>query len=154
TGQVLAWLRAKHAWVAAAMLTAMFGLALSAMVGNSAIVDEIAHVPAGYSYLHYGDYRLNPEHPPLMKDLAGLPLQFMDVLFPVDEPSWTSDVNGQWEAGWNFIYHLNDNRADAILFWARLPILMLAVAFGGFLYWFCRKHWGTAVALLALFFYA
>jgi hypothetical protein len=154
TGQFLSWATKHHGYLAAAMLAVFFGLGLSAMLGNSAIVDEVAHIPSGYSYLHYGDYRLNPEHPPLIKDLAGLPLQFLNVAFPVDEPAWTTDVNGQWESGWNFIYHLNDNRADTILFWARLPVLLLAVVFGVFLYWFTRRHWGTAVGLLALFFYA
>ncbi len=36
--------------------------------------DEVAFLPAGYSYLHWKDYRLNPEHPPLVKMLAALPL--------------------------------------------------------------------------------
>jgi 4-amino-4-deoxy-L-arabinose transferase-like glycosyltransferase len=144
--------RVRHAYLAGAMLLLMFGLGLGSMMGNSAIVDEVAHIPAGYSYLHYGDYRLNPEHPPLMKDLAALPLQFMNLKFPDNEPAWTTDVNGQWESGWNFIYHIGNN-ADAILFWARLPILLIAIIFGGFLYWFVRKRWGIGVGLLALFFY-
>src|SRR5262249_51179564 len=46
------------------------------------------------------------------------------------------------------------NNADAILFWARLPILIVMVGFGAWLYWIARKHWGTAVALIALGFYA
>jgi hypothetical protein len=69
-----------HAYLAGALLALMLGLGLSSMVGNSAIVDEIAHIPSGYSYLHFGDYRLNPEHPPLIKDLAGLPLQRLPIL--------------------------------------------------------------------------
>jgi hypothetical protein len=142
-----------HGYIAAGLLAVMFGLGLTSMAGNSAIVDEVAHIPSGYSYLHYGDYRLNPEHPPLIKDLAGLPLQFMHLRFPDDQPSWTTDINGQWEAGWNFLYHLG-NDADVILFWSRLPILLLAVGFGAFLYWYTRKRWGSAVGLLALFFYA
>jgi hypothetical protein len=153
TDQVADFVKRNHVFVAGAMLALMLGLGLASMVGNSAIVDEIAHIPAGYSYLHYGDYRLNPEHPPLMKDLAGLPLQFMTLKFPNDRTEWTKDVNGQWQAGWDFIYNLGNN-ADSIIFWARLPILLLMVSFGGWLYWFVRKHWGTGVALLALAFYA
>ena len=149
---VTRFIRQQNVWIATVLLMVMFGLSLSSMKNNSAIVDEIAHIPAGYSYMHYGDYRLNPEHPPLIKDLAGLPLQFMNLKFPVNEPSWTSDINGQWEAGWNFIYHLGNN-ADAILFWARLPILLLAIGFGAFLYWFVRKRWGIAAGLTVLFFY-
>ncbi len=152
TARVERVIRTHHAKVAAGLLGVMLVLGLVSMSGNSAIVDEIAHIPAGYSYLHYGDYRLNPEHPPLMKDLAGLPLQFMHLKFPDNEPAWTTDVNGQWESGWNFIYHLGNN-ADAILFWARLPILLVAIGFGVFLYWFCWRRWGVAVALLALGFY-
>jgi 4-amino-4-deoxy-L-arabinose transferase-like glycosyltransferase len=142
-----------HIILAGAMLAVMFGLSFGAMVGDSAIVDEVAHIPAGYSYLHYGDYRLNPEHPPLMKDLAALPLQFMNLKFPNENAAWTTDVNGQWETGWTFLYHIGNN-ADAILFWARLPILLLAIAFGMVLYRFCWQRWGKAVALLSLFFYA
>lgn len=142
-----------HLILAGAMLAAMFGLSLGAMMGDSAIVDEVAHIPSAYSYLHYGDYRLNPEHPPLIKDLAGLPLQFMNLKFPDENAAWTTDVNGQWETGWTFLYHIGNN-PEAILFWARLPILLLAIAFGVVLYRFCWKRWGKAVALLALFFYA
>jgi len=153
TGSVGGFIREWHGFIAAGLLAAMFGLGVGSMIGNSAIVDEVAHIPAGYSYLHYGDYRLNPEHPPLIKDLAAIPLQFMHLKFPDNEPAWTTDVNGQWESGWNFLYHLGNN-ADAILFWSRLPILLLAIAFGGILYWIVRRRWGVAVALLTLFFYA
>lgn len=145
--------RTHHGWLAAVLLATMFGLSLGAMIGDSAIVDEVAHIPAGYSYLHYGDMRLNPEHPPLIKDLAGLPLQFMNLKFPVNQVSWTTDVNGQWEAGWNFIYHIG-NDPETVLFWSRLPILLLAIAFGVVLYRFAQRRWGRAVALLVLLFYA
>ena len=45
--------------------------------------DELAHIPAGYSYVRYSDYRLNPEHPPLVKMMAGVPLLFLDLNFPM-----------------------------------------------------------------------
>lgn len=135
------------------LLLGGFALSLFAMTGDSAIVDEIAHIPAGYSYVRYGDFRLNPEHPPLIKDLAGLPLLLFPLKFPTDLPAWAADVNGQWETGWNFIYHYGNN-ADLILFFARLPILLLAVLFGLLLYIVTRKYFGTNAALLALVFYS
>lgn len=131
----------------------MGGLALGSMVGNSAIIDEVAHIPAAYSYLHLGDYRLNPEHPPLIKDLAAVPLQFLDLKFPTNLPAWTDEVNGQWETGWSFLYHIG-NDADKILFWSRLPILLLTLVFGAVLYRMVRGRWGVGAALLTLFFYA
>jgi hypothetical protein len=30
-------------------------------------IDEAYHIAAGVSYLKYGDFRINPEHPPLVK---------------------------------------------------------------------------------------
>ena len=142
-----------HVAVAALLLSAMFLLSFGAMRGDSPIVDEVPHIAAGYSYLHYGDYRLNPEHPPLIKDLAGLPLQFMGLAFPDTLAPWTTDVNGQWESGWSFLYRLG-NDASAIVFWARLPVLLLAIATGVVLYRFCYRRFGKAAALLALTFYA
>jgi hypothetical protein len=138
--------------IALILLGLMLALGLASMTADSGIVDEVAHIPAGYSYLKFGDYRLNPEHPPLLKDLAAIPLLFLNLKFPTSLPAWTSLPNGQWETGWNFIYHIGNN-ADLILFCARLPILLLAIAFGYFFYRFCRKRYGTSAALLALFFF-
>ena len=41
---------------------------------DSATFDETAHLGAGVSYLETGDFRLNPEHPPLVKLIAAAPL--------------------------------------------------------------------------------
>ena len=150
---VFSLVRRHNGWLAAALLTLMGALAFGSMVGNSAIIDEVAHIPAGYSYLKFSDYRLNPEHPPLIKDISAIPLMFMDLKFPTDLPAWTTEVNGQWESGWHFLYHIG-NDADSILFWSRLPLLLLTLGFGAALFYIVRKRWGAAAGLLALFFYA
>lgn len=142
-----------HYIVAAVLLLCMFIMGIGSMKGDSAIVDEVAHIPAGYSYATKGDYRLNPEHPPLMKDLSGLALLPLNPRFPDDIGAWTKDVNGQWESGWHFLYH-DGNNADAILFWARLPILMTAIAFGIVLYVISRRLLGTLGGLVVLTLYA
>lgn len=136
----------------AVLLGLMLLLGTASMASDSGIVDEVAHIPAGYSYLKFGDFRLNPEHPPLLKDLAAFPLLFMDLKFPDNIPAWTTEANGQWETGWHFIYHIG-NDADKILFFSRLPILLLGVTFGYFLYRFCSKRYGQGAGLLALFFF-
>jgi len=46
---------------------------------TSATYDETAHLPSGYSYWLWHDYRMNPEHPPLIKLWAALPLLRMQV---------------------------------------------------------------------------
>ncbi|PWH09900.1 hypothetical protein DEJ39_09090, partial [Bacteroidetes bacterium SCGC AAA795-G10] len=79
------------------------------MRGISATMDEQAHIPAGYSYLSQRDFRINPEHPPLIKSLSAIPLLFLNLNFPKEHPSWTSQVNGQWWFGSQFLYHSNNN---------------------------------------------
>jgi hypothetical protein len=38
---------------------------------DSLDIDEAYHIVAGVSYVRHGDYRLNPEHPPLVKLWVG-----------------------------------------------------------------------------------
>ena len=91
---------------------------------ESATMDELAHIPAGYGYAKYQDYRLNPEHPPLIKAGSAIPLLFADVNFPDNHKSWTEDVNGQWDSGAEFLY-FSGNDADEIISLARIfPILI------------------------------
>ena len=49
---------------------------------TSATTDEPLHLLAGQRYLHCTDFAFNPEHPPLLKGLAALPLAGMDVRMP------------------------------------------------------------------------
>lgn len=65
--------------LAAAALVAFIALALGDLLTASPTSDETAHLAAGYSYLVTHDYRVNPEHPPLAKMFAALPLLGMRV---------------------------------------------------------------------------
>ena len=91
--------------IAACLLLTMFSLAFFSMLVDANTMDELAHTPAGYSYIVKQDMRLNPEHPPLLKDLAGLSVWLGSkisnepIIFPEDVDSWTKDLNGQWEFG-------------------------------------------------------
>ena len=111
--------------------------------------DEVAHVPSGYSYLAFQDYRLNPEHPPLAKDISSIPLLFLNLNFPTDHPCWTEDVNGQWDCGEQFIFK-SGNDPDQIIFWSRLPMIFLLVLLGWFIFFWVKKLGGNKPALLSL----
>ncbi len=134
------------------MLSAFFLLALGSSWNDSAIFDETAHIGAGYSYLTRKDMRLNPEHPPLVKDLAALPLIFLDLNFPTDTKGW-QEVNGQWDQGGSFLFEFGNN-PDTILRLSRFPIILLAVVLGILLFSWTRRLYGNGAALLTLFFYA
>lgn len=137
-------------YIAAVLMVAAGVLAVASMWNDSAIRDEMPHITAGYSYLTEFDYRVNPEHPPLIKELSAVPLLFMDVYFPDKDISWTSRVNDQWELGGKFLYRYG-NDADRMLFWARIMMVMVFLLGGWMLYrWTERITKKRELALIAL----
>lgn len=114
---------------------------------ESAIMDELAHIPAGYGYVKLLDYRLNPEHPPLVKMIAALPLAFMHLNFPTDKTAWRDDVNGQWAVGTQFLYE-SGNNADQIIQWVRVGPMILTLTLIAFVYFWSRKLLGPRWAFL------
>jgi len=135
------------------ILLASFSLMLSVSKQESAIMDELAHIPAGYSYLRYQDYRLNPEHPPLVKAISAIPLMSMGLSFPIAEPSWTDNVNDQWVAGNQFIYG-SGNDADKVIFWARLGPILLTLLLVLLIYVWARELLGDWWGLLPAYLFA
>ena len=145
--------------LAALMLGFMVVISFFSLLDDSAIMDEVAHLPAGYSYVTQGDMRLNPEHPPLVKDLAGLSIlaasKIFDkkIVFPEDIQAWQKDINGQWNFGFNFMYQAGNN-ADWLLFFGRLPMLLILLLLGFFIFKWTRELAGKGAALLALFLFS
>jgi hypothetical protein len=111
--------------------------------------DEAAHLAAGYSYLTKGDFRLNPEHPPLIKEWAALPLVPLDLAFP-SGPLW--EQGDEWNIGRLFV-HENRLPNDTLLLLGRLPVLLLSLLLGWFLFRWGRTLFGARGALLALALY-
>src|SRR3989338_4710055 len=129
------------------ILALSLGLMVFSSLQESAIMDELAHIPAGYSYLNNLDNHLNPEHPPLVKMAAGLPLLFLDLNFPTDSTSWTQQINGQWNVGYEFLYKYG-NDADQIIQWARTGPMVLTLILIIFVYIWSKELMGEWWALL------
>ncbi len=136
-----------------AIIVGSSGFMLQTSKNESATMDELAHIPAGYGYVRYLDYRLNPEHPPLAKVLAGIPLLFLDASFPTEDKSWTEDVNGQWDAGTRFLYH-SGNDADEIIFWARTGPILLTIISIVVVFFLAKALVGAWWALVPAIFFA
>ncbi len=127
------------------------------MKGDSLTFDELAHIPAGYSYLTQQDYRINPEHPPLIKDIPALPLLFLNLNFPHDEQVWLQEETApawwvQFDLGREFIYRSGNNPRE-IIFWSRLAMIGLLVFLGWLLFWWTKRiaNNTVAVGVLTLF---
>lgn len=153
-------------------LMAVAFLVVSILISNqeSTTMDEKAHIPAGYSYVKYQDMRINPEHPPLLKDIAGLPLLFLNPapIMPKTDPLWESGdylEPGKFPEGpartwglaqWAFgdkILHENGNNANVITFWSRFPMIFVSLLLGFFIFRWTRELAGTVAGLFGALLY-
>lgn len=141
-------------------LVLLFHFILSVIISSqeSMTYDEKAHIPAAYSYVRYGDMRLNPEHPPLLKDLVGVFLLPLNLEFPLQSKEWQDGYNEQWSVGDMFVNcsrpELACNDADTILFFSRLPITLLAVLLGVVIFLWTKELGGTLAGVFAVTLYA
>ena len=118
---------------------------------DSLIYDEDAHIPAGYSYLKTFDMRLNPEHPPLIKDLSAFPLLFFkpQPILDISKPFWNENANNaQWNAGKEFLFQ-EENDPNKVIFWSRLPIIILFIILALFIFKWTKELAGVGAGLLA-----
>lgn len=118
---------------------------------NSTISDEVAHIGAGYSYLKFNDLRLNPEHPPLVKQIAAIPLLFMDLKFPSETQAWNEAE--QWSVGRTFLFTLG-NPGDSVIFRARAALLPLALLMALLIFFWARELCGEGAAFFSLFLFS
>ncbi len=132
------------------ILALVFILLASLSVKDESIIwDELAHIPASFSYIKLQDYRLNPEHPPLVKDIAGLIIASKEFVFPTDAPEWNG-VNKQWEIGRVFLFG-GKNDADKIVWLSRLPLIITWGVLIFLFYLLVAKEFGYKTALLSTF---
>lgn len=132
------------------VLIAVFAAAVFSIKDDSLTMDELAHLPAGYSYLTQKDMRLNPEHPPLIKDLAAIPLLFIkNITFPAEIKAWREDVNGQWDFGNYFLYQ-SKNPADEIIFRGRIPMILMLLLLGFYIFKWAKELFGNKAAVLSI----
>jgi len=111
-----------------------FILAFYSSLQKSITSDETAHIPAGFMILKTGDFRLNLEHPPLVKIFSVLPLLPFKWNHPLTDTDWIRAE--EWHYGGYFLYMYNDGNTIALL--SRFPIIVLGVILGFLVYF-----WGS-----------
>ncbi len=141
---------------AAAVLLLVFMalLAGDAARRESVVIDEVAHIGAGVSYLQKFDMRMNIEHPPLAKVLAALPLVARGVHADYSHLSWNfsgkslNEFLGEWVWGHWLIMRWNDPYSTVM--WARVPMVLLTLLLGLAIYALGSRLGGTWGGLLSL----
>lgn len=143
----------KQIFIVGALLGMMFVFELTSSLTESQTVDEGTHLAAGYSYLIKRDFRMNVEHPPLLKELSAIPLVVADGLIdsPFDKKGWAAD--DQWQFARDLLYD-GGMHADTILLLARLPMMLVSIILGLFIFLWSRELFGTTAGFFSLFLYS
>jgi hypothetical protein len=135
-------------WIAVAALLAVLAVAqVTSIRQESQTWDEAVNLAAGYVYLTTGIDRIIIENPILSKALSAVPLLFLNPRVPFDEPSWANHDDIGFAIA--FLYH-NRVSADRLLFWGRVPSILITLALGLAIALWTRRRYGAAAAVGAL----
>jgi hypothetical protein len=141
--------RPKYLWLAAAaLLVIQATLAVTMVHRESLTFDEDDHMFAGYMMWKAGDYGLNPEHPPLVKLLATVPILWDQLWIPPPLPhaffKAEAYLNGRdWLAR-------NDGDRQHLVFKMRASAELLALGLCLLVFLAAREWFGDAAGLIAL----
>lgn len=107
--------------------------------------DEGNHIYTGYRSWTHGDFGLNPEHPPLLKQLATVPLLWSQPKSPELENRFFKE--DAFLRGKEFLYQ---NDADEILARTRTAAAILTLVAAVVVFFGAREMFGRGAALIAL----
>jgi len=107
--------------------------------------DEDDHIFSGYMSWKHGDFGLNPEHPPLVKLLATLPILNMPLHVPALQNRFF-----KLEAFLDGKEFLSKNDADTMLFRVRMMAALITVLMALLVFQAGREMFGMAAGFIAL----
>src|SRR5271169_4194872 len=113
-------------------------------------IDEAYHIAAGVSYVKYHDFRINPEHPPLVKLWVGIVLAVTG--FRLDSLRQFNDKPGERDYANLAVFRQNDpdsvQRRARVAMYGLNGLLLLAFAFA------LKRVFSAGVSLGTLLFLA
>lgn len=133
--------------LAGALIIAGLATSFFTMRQKSPIVDESVHLASGYSYFATRNFRMNPEHPPLVKEIAAIPLLFMHVESKTDGPYFKQSQ--LWNFGPEFVYH-NTHDGESLIYAGRTMMLLFFGLLGLLVFRWTRELFGESAALISL----
>ncbi|MFD7694255.1 ArnT family glycosyltransferase [Streptomyces sp. NPDC059805] len=143
--------RPPRRWLPPLLVVLLLGQMAVAMVTTAVqqtpTIDEPVYVGTAAEYLHAHELVHNPEHPPLGKLVIGVGVALAG---PHVDARFSGD---QGELGRHLLYESGNDPWRVMLF-ARLPVIVLTLAFGWVVFAFARELAGTLAGLAALGLYA
>ena len=127
------------------LLLVLEGQLLYSVRQESLTWDEGNHIFAGYMSLKHRDFGLNPEHPPLVKMIAAVPLLGMNLREPQLQNRYFKTE--AYLSGRDFIFQ---NDFDTIIFRARMAASIFALMTALLAFLIAREMFGSGAGFLAL----
>lgn len=118
--------------------------------------DEGTHLASGYSYWSSRDFRLNREHPPLVKLVGALPLVLKGLSteqsWPIflSAPAWDTTTNHQWDFAESLLLYENGGQLPENLKAARRAESIFVLTLACCIYWLSRRLFGTLGGIISL----
>ncbi len=138
----------KQIWLVVSALILVQALQTAFVVHRESLTfDEDDHMFAGYMMWHTSDYGLNPEHPPLVKLLATLPLLGEKLWIP---PLRNREFKSEAYLDGRDWLARNDGDSQRLVFRMRMTAGLLAIAISLVVFFAARAWFGTAAGLVAL----
>ncbi len=142
-----------------ALLALMSFFMYSELKDDSPTTDETIHVLSGYEYWKK-IYSVNPEHPPLGKQIAALPLLFIKPTMPIDS-DYTLAINDYYYDSWKetrtysqtWIFKTSGNSPEKIINSSRMVVLFFTIILGLIIFFVSKSWFNTKTAIITLFFY-
>jgi hypothetical protein len=141
-----------------ALLLAIFaGTSLLAWHGKTVTVDEPIGIAGAWLQTHHGDFRVDPEDPPLWKYLAALGTRSDQLPTDAEAGLWRrllNDTGAQWEYAPSLLFANPAVDADGVIQTARRRMILAGIALGGVIAWWGWRLSGALAGVIALFAYS
>jgi Dolichyl-phosphate-mannose-protein mannosyltransferase len=139
--------RSNREWIVLAALVIVMVTQLWTSIRQLSITsDEVDHLQAGYRYLQCNDFGWNPEHPPLVKIVAALPLMAMSIQDPILHPCGMANSKDiDFLVGHDFVFA----NPETMLTAARWTVSLFSVLLLLTLWFFARRLFGLPVAIIS-----
>ncbi len=138
-------------WAAFVLIAIMAIRSFVSLQHTALATDEFVHIPAGYVYLKVQRFDFNPEHPPLVKMLAALPLLILQPALP-DDPQNKKDWMDWFKFCTDFFY-LPVAQERQIVTWARMPMILVSCLLGWLIFHWASRLFGPPAGVMALLLY-